>query len=60
MKITFILPYAGLSGGVRVVAIYAAKLQQRGHQVQAVSQPLPQPTWKQRLKTWLGKKINYP
>lgn len=33
MKITFILPDANLSGGVRVVAIYAEKLKQRGHQV---------------------------
>jgi glycosyltransferase involved in cell wall biosynthesis len=39
MRITFILPFAGLSGGIRVPAIYAEKLIQRGHQVQVVSVP---------------------
>lgn len=37
MKITFVLPYAGLAGGVRVVAIYAELLQARGHEVMIVS-----------------------
>ena len=37
MKITFILPYAGLAGGVRVVAIYAQWLSERGHQVNVIS-----------------------
>ncbi|MEM9510841.1 MAG: glycosyltransferase family 4 protein, partial [Cyanobacteria bacterium P01_E01_bin.35] len=41
MKITFVLPYAGLSGGIRVVAIYAEKLQQLGHEIFIISQ-LPQ------------------
>ncbi|MCG8587333.1 MAG: glycosyltransferase family 4 protein [Pirellulales bacterium] len=39
MRITFILPEANLSGGVRVVAIYAERLQQRGHDVTIVSAP---------------------
>jgi glycosyltransferase involved in cell wall biosynthesis len=39
MRITFILPYAGLSGGVRVVATYARKLKERGHDVRVVSTP---------------------
>ncbi|MDY7107615.1 MAG: glycosyltransferase family 4 protein [Planctomycetota bacterium] len=37
MKITFVLSHAGLAGGVRVVAIYARLLQQRGHEVTAIS-----------------------
>ena len=37
MRITFLLPYAGLAGGVRVVAIYAQRLMQRGHDVNIVS-----------------------
>ncbi len=41
MKITFVLPYAGLAGGIRVAAIYADLLQKRGHTVYVVSQPLP-------------------
>lgn len=33
MRITFILPYVGMSGGNRVTGIYADQLQRRGHQV---------------------------
>jgi glycosyltransferase involved in cell wall biosynthesis len=40
MRITFVLPYAGLQGGVRVIAIYADRLTKRGHQVVIVSTPL--------------------
>lgn len=39
MRITFLLPYAGISGGVRVVAIYAQRLQERGHKVMILSTP---------------------
>ncbi|MFT3789242.1 MAG: hypothetical protein QM770_24195 [Tepidisphaeraceae bacterium] len=39
MKVSFVLPHAGLTGGIRVVAIYADQLQRRGHQVQCVSVP---------------------
>ncbi|MBE9475785.1 MAG: hypothetical protein IME92_01495, partial [Proteobacteria bacterium] len=39
MKITFVLPFAGLAGGIRVVAIYAKKLTERGHDVTVISQP---------------------
>lgn len=39
MRITFVLPYAGLAGGIRVVAIYAERLQQLGHEVFIVSTP---------------------
>jgi glycosyltransferase involved in cell wall biosynthesis len=57
MKITFVLPYAGLAGGIRVVAIYADRLQKRGHEVFIISQPLPKPGIKQRISQWLrGKK----
>jgi glycosyltransferase involved in cell wall biosynthesis len=40
MRITFVLPYAGLSGGNRVLAIYAERLRKRGHDVTVVSLPL--------------------
>ncbi|MBW0000519.1 MAG: glycosyltransferase family 4 protein [Verrucomicrobia bacterium] len=43
MKITFVLPYTGLQGGVRVLAIYAERLQRRGHEVTAVSNPFTMP-----------------
>lgn len=39
MKITFVLPFAGLAGGIRVVAIYADRLKKRGHEVFVVSTP---------------------
>ena len=41
MRITFVLPHAGISGGVRVLAIYAERLQRRGHRVSVVSIPPP-------------------
>lgn len=39
MKITFILPHARLEGGIRVAAIYANLLRQKGHDVFVVSWP---------------------
>lgn len=39
MKITFILPFAGLQGGIRVIAIYADRLAKRGHEVVVISTP---------------------
>jgi len=39
MKITFVLPHAGLAGGIRVVAIYADRLKKLGHDVFVVSLP---------------------
>jgi len=39
MKITFVLPNANMLGGTRVIAIYADRLQRRGHKVCVVSTP---------------------
>lgn len=39
MRITFVLPHAGIAGGIRVLAIYAERLYRRGHRVQVVSLP---------------------
>ncbi len=39
LRITFLLPYAGLAGGIRVVAIYADRLKARGHRVVILSTP---------------------
>jgi glycosyltransferase involved in cell wall biosynthesis len=55
LRITFVLPFAGLSGGIRVVATYARKLTEQGHDVWVVSQPRRMPRWSQKLKafwTW--------
>jgi glycosyltransferase involved in cell wall biosynthesis len=46
MKITFVLPHAGMAGGIRVVAIYAKRLMDRGNEVFVVSQPQRQRTWR--------------
>jgi glycosyltransferase involved in cell wall biosynthesis len=48
MRITFVLPDGGLSGGMRVAAIYAERLKQRGHDVLAVS-TVDKPTRRQQL-----------
>ncbi len=50
-RISFILPQSDLSGGVRVVAIYARKLQQRGHQVTVLTRPDPASRWQWRAKS---------
>ena len=51
MRITFLLPRLNLSGGSRVVASYAQRLQARGHQVTVVARPFAQPTRYERLRT---------
>jgi glycosyltransferase involved in cell wall biosynthesis len=50
MKITFILPRADLSGGVRVISAYARRLHDRGHQVVIVSRPPRKPTLRERIR----------
>ncbi|MBW4516961.1 MAG: glycosyltransferase family 4 protein [Timaviella obliquedivisa GSE-PSE-MK23-08B] len=48
MRITFVLPDGGLSGGMRVAAIYAERLKQRGHQISVVS-TINKPSRRRRL-----------
>lgn len=53
MQITFILPGLNMSGGTRVVAIYARLLRQLGHKVTVVAPP-PKPTpLRSKVKLWL-------
>lgn len=53
MRITFVLPDAGIAGGVRVVATYAERLQKRGHQVCVVYLP-PRPIpWRRQIRSLL-------
>lgn len=57
MRITFVTPFPTLSGGIRVVATYAAELQARGHEVTVVSAPdRGRRPLKSRLKVFLGLK----
>ena len=50
LKITFLLPVADLSGGGRVVAIYADRLRQRGHEVTVVTRAHPPRSLRDRLR----------
>ncbi|MEX0777513.1 MAG: glycosyltransferase family 4 protein [Phycisphaeraceae bacterium] len=52
MRITFILPFAGLSGGIRIVACLAEGLRQRGHEVAAVSLPPHRVGVLRNLRNW--------
>src|SRR5258708_7700472 len=53
MKITFVLPDVDMSGGIRVVVIYAKALAARGHNVVLVSPPPRAPAFKLRVKSLL-------
>lgn len=54
MKITFISPTINLSGGVRVMVIYAQYLMRMGHSVRIVSPPLRSIPLKAKLKSLLN------
>ena len=51
MRITFVIPWANLSGGIRVVTIYAERLKRRGHDVVVLSSLL-----RERIPLRLGLK----
>lgn len=53
MRITFISPTPSMSGGIRVIAIYARELMQMGHDVCVVSPPPQSKSLMQTLKSWL-------
>jgi glycosyltransferase involved in cell wall biosynthesis len=53
MRITFLLPGGGLSGGVRVVAIYAEALSRLGHKVLVAHPARRHLTLKSKLKSWV-------
>lgn len=56
MRITFILPTVNMSGGIRVVAIYAKALSERGHTVTLVSPPPIRITLRFKIKSILTGK----
>jgi glycosyltransferase involved in cell wall biosynthesis len=53
MRVNFVLPPVGMSGGIRVIAIYAQWLADQGHHVTLVGPPLPRPSRKRQLKLLL-------
>ncbi|MCS7034999.1 MAG: glycosyltransferase family 4 protein [Phycisphaerae bacterium] len=61
MRITFVLPYAGMGGGVRAVAMYAKLLSERGHSVLVVSTPPPPiPLRRKVLRLLRGEQPLFP
>jgi glycosyltransferase involved in cell wall biosynthesis len=57
MRITFVLPTVNMSGGIKVVALYANLLKQMGHKVVLVSPPAPGEKLVRRIKNWIrGRK----
>lgn len=54
MRVTFVLPTVGMSGGIRVVAIYAKALAARGHEVMLVSPPPEAVPVRRKLKSLLA------
>ena len=61
MKITFLSPSLNMSGGIKVMAIYAEFLVKNGHEVNVVSTPISsKPFIKLRLKNALKLKFFYP
>jgi glycosyltransferase involved in cell wall biosynthesis len=50
MRITFLMPADDLTGGNRVVGVYAKTLRQRGHEVLVVSNAPDRPSWRERMR----------
>src|SRR5437762_1303319 len=57
MRITFLMPHAGMAGGNRVIAIYANHFIRRGHFVNIISQPPAKPTLYDRLSLLLSRGV---
>ena len=53
MRITFVLPTVNMSGGIRVVAIYAKALAARGHGVTLVSPPPRDLSFASKVRSFL-------
>lgn len=53
MRITFLLPADNLTGGARVVAIYAQRLQARGHEVLVVTCAPHRPSFRDKVRDLL-------
>ncbi|MEM6333124.1 MAG: glycosyltransferase family 4 protein [Planctomycetota bacterium] len=52
MRVTVVSPPPNFSGGVRVIAVYAAALAARGHRVKLVTVPWRQRDLKWKLRDW--------
>jgi glycosyltransferase involved in cell wall biosynthesis len=54
MRITFVLPPVNMSGGIRVTAVHARGLQDRGHEVVLVSPPPREPSTRRKVRALLS------
>lgn len=53
MRVTFVLPTVNMSGGIKVVGIYAKALADKGHDVFLISPPAPKKTLRTKIKHFL-------
>ncbi|MDP3088422.1 MAG: glycosyltransferase family 4 protein [Methylotenera sp.] len=53
IKITFVLPPVGMSGGIKVLALYAKALVEKGHEVFLISPPYPSKFFRRKIKDFL-------
>lgn len=53
MKIVFLLPRVGMSGGIKVATIYAKELVRKGHEVTLISPPPNQMPLRSKIKSLL-------
>ena len=53
MRVTFVLPPVNMSGGIKVVGIYAKALADKGHDIFIVSPPPAEKTLRSKIKTFL-------
>lgn len=53
LTITFVVPALNLTGGVRVISIYASYLADRGHKVHVISPNRKIPSFKTRIKSFI-------
>lgn len=53
MRIAFVLPAVNMSGGTRVIGIYARELERRGHTVTLVSPPPKPIPFPHKIKRWI-------
>lgn len=56
LKVTFVLSVASMSGGIRVVTIYAQALADAGHEVTLVSLPYPAIPLRRKIKSFVTGK----
>lgn len=59
MKITFLSPPLNMSGGIKVIAIYADYLAKKGHDVLVVSLPCELPNYRERVKSFFKGSFFY-